>query len=583
MSDGHRPVSRRSALAIVASGLVLSATFALRPITAASGLVLDGASHPVAGAIVRVKGHDTWTITDANGRFTLSSLEGARRVHLTAWREGFYIGGANVWPWSARAVIHLSQRPARDHADYRWVPPSVSHSPPVRHALGWSLALADRFAPLLVLPIASRFEVGCRDCHPQIFDEWSASAHALGAANPRFLTLYNGTTVDGVASPVTRYAADGNYGRIPVRADPATDRGPGFRLDYPATTGTCAACHLPGAALDAPFTSDPNHVTGISARGTHCDFCHKTHSVVLDPRTGLPADDRPGVLSMQVVRPPAGSGAQLFFGPYDDVDAGPDTRAVAMQQSEFCAACHQASFWGVPIYESFAEWKASPYAAEGKTCQSCHMKPDGVTTNFAPGRGGITRSAQAIATHRFEGAVSQPLLRSAARLTMDFTRSGDRVRVSVTVENTGAGHRLPTDSPLREVLLVVETTDEHGTSAPLVDGPVLPAWAGDLAARPGLYFAKVLEQLWTGVIPSAAYWTQTRIVEDTRLQPRARAEAAFQFVVPRAAGVTMTARLVLRRAPFELMRQKGWRVPDIEIARAVTRSRPAAVAAREVP
>jgi hypothetical protein len=578
--DRHGPMARWFSFIVLPLVLIIAATLALRPITAVSGVVRDSAGRPVANATVRIKGGDTATITDADGRFLLSRLQGARRVHLTAWREGFYIGRATVWPWSARVVLRLSRHAVSDHRGYRWQAPSVDRPAPIRYLLDWSLTLADRIAPDLVLPIADRFVVGCRDCHAQIFDEWSGSAHALGAANPRFLTLYNGATVDGAQSPPMRYAADRDYGRVPLRPEPATDRGPGFRLDYPDTTGNCATCHLPGAALDDPFTIDPNTVTGISARGTHCDFCHKTHSVVLDSRTGLPPEERPGVLSMRIVRP--SSGAQLFFGPYDDVDAGRDTRGAAMQQSAICAGCHQASFWGVPIYESFAEWKASPYAAEGRTCQSCHMKPDGITTNFAPRRGGVPRSASAIATHRFEGAMSQSLLRSAARLGVDVTRSGDRLHVSVSVENTGAGHRLPTDSPLREMLLVVDATDDFGSHAALVDGPVLPPWAGDLAARPGLYFAKVLEQRWTGVVPTAAYWTQTRIVEDTRLPPRASVTRRFEFLVSSAADVTVAARLVLRRAPFALMRQKGWQVPDIEMTRAVVRSNPAALAAAAV-
>ena len=151
-------------------------------------------------------------------------------------------------------------------------------------------------------------------------------------------------------------------------------------------------------------------------------------------------------------------------------------------------------------------------------------------------------------------------------------RVRNRLRVSVRVENIGAGHRLPTDSPLREMLLVVEAAESAGTPAALVDGPVLPAWTGDLAQRPGLYFAKVLQQQWTGVTPTAAFWTPTRIVEDTRLLPRASVTQTFEFAVPAGSEVIASARLLLRRAPFALMRQKGWNAPDIEMARAAVRS-----------
>ncbi|MBI5389080.1 YjbQ family protein, partial [Candidatus Woesearchaeota archaeon] len=45
----------------------------------------------------------------------------------------------------------------------------------------------------------------------------------------------------------------------------------------------------------------------------------------------------------------------MFFGTFDDV-----TRRVSYleleKKSQFCAPCHQFSFWGTPIYESFKEW-----------------------------------------------------------------------------------------------------------------------------------------------------------------------------------------------------------------------------------
>ena len=98
---------------------------------------------------------------------------------------------------------------------------------------------------------------------------------------------------------------------------------------------------------------------------------------------------------------------------------------------------------------------------------------------------------------------------------------------------------------------------------PLETGPVLPDWAGDLAGEPGVYFAKILEQLWTEVSPTGAYWTQTRIIEDTRLPARATDTSHYVFANPDSSEVTVEARLVFRRAFYELMQQKGWDTPDI--------------------
>jgi hypothetical protein len=48
-------------------------------------------------------------------------------------------------------------------------------------------------------------------------------------------------------------------------------------------------------------------------------------------------------------------------------------------ESRFCAPCHQffddPGVNGKPVENTFAEWRASPHAAEGRSCQSCHM-PD---------------------------------------------------------------------------------------------------------------------------------------------------------------------------------------------------------------
>ncbi len=58
---------------------------------------------------------------------------------------------------------------------------------------------------------------------------------------------------------------------------------------------------------------------------------------------------------------------------------------------------------------------------------------------------------------------------------------------------------------------------------------MLTGWAGDLAGQPGVYFAKILEQLWTGIVPSGAYWTPTRLAEDTRLPALAAHRSEYVF------------------------------------------------------
>ena len=57
-----------------------------------SGMVVD-ASGPVPGAVVRVQATDNATTSDENGRFTLQDITGSSPVRVTAWANGYYIGG----------------------------------------------------------------------------------------------------------------------------------------------------------------------------------------------------------------------------------------------------------------------------------------------------------------------------------------------------------------------------------------------------------------------------------------------------------------------------------------------------------
>jgi hypothetical protein len=289
--------------------------------------------------------------------------------------------------------------------------------------------------------------------------------------------------------------------------------------------------------------------------------------VRLDPTTQVPYENMPGVLSLELRRPHGEP--QMFFGPFDDVDVGPDTFSPLQNESRYCAPCHNASFWGTPVYQSYAEWLESPYPREGKTCQSCHMEPDGVTTNFAPGRGGLERSPEKVFSHRFPGAADVELLRDTAKLELEATRGVGRVLARVRVTNEKAGHHLPTDHPARNVILVVSARDAQGQELDYVGEQVVPRWGGvgdgpdDYAGRPGKGYAKVLEELWTQTAPSAAYWRQTVLREDTRLPARATDETSYEFHAPDNGPITVEARLIFRRAFKELAELKRWGLQDI--------------------
>jgi hypothetical protein len=393
-------------------------------------------------------------------------------------------------------------------------------------------------------------EESCAHCKPGVTEIWLGNAHAGAGTNPRFFSLYNGTNLSGTLQ-----------------------LGGGYKDDFPGTSGNCATCHAPGAALDAPFTTDMNTLAGADTFGVHCDFCHKVAAVYLNPPTGLPYENTPGVLSTQVRRPfPDTERYQLFFGTFDDDNVPEeDTYLPLIEDSQFCAPCHQFSFWGTPIYQSFQEWLESPYPQFGVECQTCHMPSDGVMTNVAPGMGGVERDPMTIHAHTQPGAADEELLQNTVTMALNARQVTNRIRVTVAITNTGAGHHVPTDFPGRHMILTVFATDGYGQDLTQQSGPAVPNWGGPQAGLPGKAFAKVLRDGETGEWPVVSYWKQALITSDNRIPALAGDTSVYTFTAPNGSiPVTITAELRFRRVFQAVMETRGWDSPDIVMEQART-------------
>ncbi len=518
-----------------------------------SGVVVNAAGEGIAGAVVRLRAQATYTLTDARGRFALPVDPAATTTEVTAWAPGYFVGSAFLTDDDAPLTITLHAHPTTDNPDYAFISPSLNLDDPG----------------------------ACSHCHrgrtgaalaAMPFEEWLQDAHSGAAVNPRFRSLYSGETLAGESGSPTRYAYDAGAGvNVPVAPSLGMDAaGPGYLLDYPGQAGTCATCHVPLLALETPYNANPLAATGVAAEGVTCDFCHKIADVRLRP-DGRPDPGLPGVLSYTFLRPHEGE--QVFIGPFDDTP-GDDIYSALQNRSAFCAPCHSGQFWDVPIYNSFGEWLDSPYSdpATGQTCQDCHMPHTGATAfvQLPPEAGPDPppRDPETIFSHRMPGAADDALLAETATLAVEAQRAAEGVRVTVRVTNSGAGHHIPTDNPLRNMILLVEALDAAGAPLALLDGPTIPDWGGVgdpaegyYAGLPGVLYAKILADFYTGETPAYAYWRQTRLVSDNRIPALATDESTYTF----AAGdgpVAVRARLVLRRAFIDLMAVKGWDTPD---------------------
>jgi hypothetical protein len=532
-----------------------------------SGVVI-GDSGPLAGAIVQIQGSPDQTQTAENGMFTLNGIEGTSPIVITAWSEGYYIGWSELDPnspdWEGSDAIHITLRslPQNDNSEYHW----------------YSFEGVDGSA-------------ACGLCHRE-YTEWQADQHSLAAVNGRFLTMYTGKDINGQEGQSLARGSDG----IPLPPDPNQPyTGPGFMRDNPGRAGNCATCHTPVASKlpndmncswsgchtsqtvefsngILKFASSPVNLTGDAAEGISCEFCHKIGDVILDPETKLPFADKPGILSMRLYRPEEDD-QQVFFGTLVDV-ARQDSYLPLLSESEFCAGCHFGILGGVVgndmvtggvlIYSSYSEWLDSPYSdpETGQTCQDCHMPESDANWFVFPERGGLTRDHVSLSNHTMLGAGDESLLQNSVTMTTNTRRTGDQVEVEVSITNDRTGHHIPTDVPIRSMILVVELFDREGKTLALTEGPVNPDYSGDYGGMPGKTFAKVLKDDWTGETPTGAFWRPVTIVEDTRIAALATDTSSYTFAASDGE-VTVNVRLVFRRAFSELAEQKGWTDPDI--------------------
>lgn len=517
-----------------------------------SGNVVDD-SGPVAGATVRIQATENETVTDYRGRFTLTGLQDGQAVTVSAWKEEYYCAKIEqVIPPAQYLRFVLIRYQTDDNPEYEWMPPTGQES--------------------------------CATCKPAVTALWQKNAHAGSAANVRFFNMFNGTDTEGNQSPPTRYSYQKDYGIIPLPPDPDKPYyGPGYKLDFPDTTGNCCACHIPGAAVNDPYGIDPNTVSGADTFGVHCDYCHKVAGVTIDNETGLPYPNMPGVLSSDVRRPfpDDPDRYQLFFGTFDDDNVPEeDTYLPLIEESRFCAPCHFGMFWDTLVYNSFGEWLESPYSdpETGQTCQQCHMPAPSVyngevITNVAPEEGGIERDPNTIHAHLQLGAMDEEFLQDALTMNASARRDNGTVVVEVKIINDNTGHHIPTDSPLRHLILVVEAKDASGGRLAQLGGQTIPEWCGQgdpqegyYAGLPGTAFAKILEELWTQVWPTGAYWNHTRLRSDNRIAAMQWDNSTYTFGEPAGGTANVSVKLLFRRAFIELMDLKQWDHKDIVMA-----------------
>lgn len=334
--------------------------------------------------------------------------------------------------------------------------------------------------------LTSLSAASCGTCHTDIYHEWKTSMHAQAYTDPFFHAYWTKDKHTWVClnchSPLENQQPTLIKDIPRDRVERAVQEpNPHYDKDYQQEGVTCAACHVRDGVILGPFEdAKAPHPTQYDPMFRTTQICYRCHSVVGGP-------------------------AQFYNG-------GP------------CGT--------YPEYED-GYWKKE----RGFICQSCHM-PE-IERPVAIG-GPVRQGRQ----HLWRGGHDPAMVTRAIDVKVAAVptepKPGDTVRVTLTLVNAGAGHKLPTGDPDRHFTVEFAVVDQNGN---------------------------VLEQQ-SDTMGRWILW-QPAIVElyDNRLMPLASRDYTFEYAVPKDSGglkllTTVRYHIQSERQHQMLIEKYGLTAPD---------------------
>jgi len=319
----------------------------------------------------------------------------------------------------------------------------------------------------------------CATCHRLIHQYWSESAHARSATSPAYL--------EGLEAAVAAAS------------------------DKQAVRVSCVWCHAPTVLV----TGDHELEQPVTREGVSCDFCHTVKDVDL-ARPGRPFVVSPG----NVKRGPL----QYAKSKFHETEYSPLHKSSAL----LCAACHEyRNPLGVAVLSTYTEWRQTPYAVRGITCQECHMPVvPGTSVPAALGPSG-----HVINLHRIVGGSNPSKLSVGLDLQIEsVTRTSGTADVQVLVTSSRVGHAAPGGFANRALVLAVGVESASGELLHRRER----VYRRTLRDAEGHELARVADLMLKAAVEG----------EDTRIQPgESRAE---RFTVPIPEG----ARAIVARLEY---------------------------------
>ena len=246
----------------------------------------------------------------------------------------------------------------------------------------------------------------CGTCHKEIYEEWKASIHAQAYQDPFFHAYWT---------------KDKHVWVCLNCHTPLENQQPTLIKEIPRQR-----------VEKAPQTPNPNYDPEYQTEGVTCAACHVRDGVIL--------------------------------GPFDDSVAPHPTKFdPTFRTTQLCYRCHNviagpAQFYNVGPCGTYAEYEGKFFMKErGMICQSCHM-PE-VERPVTAG-GPIRQGRQ----HLWRGGHDPEMIKRAVAVQVaadpSMPKAGDELRVTLTLINAGAGHKLPTGDPDRHFTVEFSVEDQ---------------------------------------------------------------------------------------------------------------------------
>lgn len=302
----------------------------------------------------------------------------------------------------------------------------------------------------------------CAGCHPQQYQEWRGSMHALAFTDPVYQGELN-KAVKAVGHDIARQ---------------------------------CEGCHTPAGVVTGEIKGPGvSGLSDVAVSGVSCDMCHSVSghtgwetpyhqpengSLILSPGKDTP--DGPVLTKYGPNKPTAECG-----GGFHECVEQP-----LLTKSELCANCHQVHHFEshTPLESTYREWKDGPYAVKGIGCQDCHMvdfetfvrsadtfkKPErGKIRHYFNGANFLVyalaeQAAKKSGDEELAKNVHEKYAMAVARLQaaadLEVTpiyRDQRLAEIKVRVKNLRAGHNLPTSlTNIRQLWLEMTVKDQSG-------------------------------------------------------------------------------------------------------------------------